>query len=962
MQNEIKKNLLVGMSGLLALTTAVLATAEGAGDADKLEEIVVTGIRGSLQQSLNIKREASGVVDAITSEDIGKFPDSNVAESMQRIPGVSIQRSGTRGDATGITVRGFGGDFNETLVDGRHISTATGGRSVDFSTVGSDFVGGLMVMKTPDVTLSTSSIGATVNISYPKPFDHPGLRAAASISGNEQSHANKINPTIGGLFSNTFANDTLGILIDGIYTKRDTTTNHVNIPGWEGSTHLWSCQKLGNTCPPPDSNGNAVYSGTESIAWYPQQFNGEQQQTTEKRIDGRLAFQWHPNDKIMLTLDDNYERQDIVTNSYGFGVWFNLGEFRNVQQDSNGTIVNFVDIGSSQENYPGDVMDLNAGINRSLFTTNQIGLNLDVAANDHLSYNVDVAYARSKQSPNGNGSDGADIGYGKGLGCNEGVVLTGDSSSNLPQLNAFGPNCNKALVLNPASIGSHVLVRTRQENTDTVKQGKFVVSWKQEGVKVDLGASYVSDEFSLQNSNTFANNFWQTFSGYGAPSGRSTGVGPLPTSLYKGTISTSGFINGFSGSEGLLPNLLVYNPMDLYSYLQGLGNPQTTNIPGYNYGCCGTNYTGSIDLQLDPGSIQNIKEKTLSFFFKTNFDSALGSMPYHVSMGVRKERTTISSGGVGRVPTLLAFSPGDPTLLTTTFGPSQPLVTNSDYDFLLPSFDVKLDLTNQLHVRLDASRTLTRAPVNFLTPVLNVGSLPRVGNLTANGGNPTLKPFLSDNVDIGLEWYYQDNSYAAIDYFSKKVTNFPVQGTQQQTINHVIDPSTTREAIYTVSQRVNGPDARVSGLEAAWQHVFGNSGFGYQVNVTLVTTNKPYDRNDISQSGFAVTGLANSANFVGFYDKNGIEVRLAVNHRNEYLLQFGQGQNNSQFGAEPVFVNTSTVFDLSASYRITPQLNVFLEGSNLTNQTYSTHGRFDNQFLDAFDYGRRFTLGARFKL
>src|SRR5688572_2107933 len=149
---------------LLALASGASAqTQEGssaAGNNSQLEEVVVTGIRESLQRNLDMKREATGVVDVISSEDIGKFPDSNVAASLQRIPGVSIQRSGMRGEPEGITVRGFGGDFNETLFDGRHISTAApsgtaaGGRAVDFSTVGSDFVGALHVLKTPDVMLS----------------------------------------------------------------------------------------------------------------------------------------------------------------------------------------------------------------------------------------------------------------------------------------------------------------------------------------------------------------------------------------------------------------------------------------------------------------------------------------------------------------------------------------------------------------------------------------------------------------------------------------------------------------------------------------------------------------------------------------------------------------------------------------------------------------------------------------
>jgi TonB-dependent receptor len=165
-----------------------------------------------------------------------------------------------------------------------------------------------------------------------------------------------------------------------------------------------------------------------------------------------------------------------------------------------------------------------------------------------------------------------------------------------------------------------------------------------------------------------------------------------------------------------------------------------------------------------------------------------------------------------------------------------------------------------------------------------------------------------------------------------------------------------------VSQRVNGPKATVDGVELAWQHVFGDTGFGYNANVTLVDTDRPYDKNDISQSGFAVTGLANSMNLVAFYDKNGFEARVAANWRDEYLLQFGQNQNNSAFGAEPTFVNSSLQFDVSTSYQLTEQLNVYFEALNVTGETMSTHGRFDNQMLDVFDYGRRFALGVRFRM
>src|SRR6185503_16486711 len=260
---------------------------------ENLDEIVVTGLIGSLQRNLDMKREASGVVDVITAEDIGKFPDSNVAASLQRVPGVSIQRSGTRGEPTGITVRGFGGDFNETLYDGRRISTATGGRSVDFSTVGADFVGSLTVMKTPDVTLSSSSIGATINIAFPKPLDSEGTRFVVSAAGTEQDESGSIQPSGGLLYSTTFADDTMGILADAIYTKRNTDTNRVFVSGWEGGKFA-PCQMTA-TCNPGDLDD----ADKTIVGWWQQQFGAEQSQVSDERIDARIAFQWKPSENTL---------------------------------------------------------------------------------------------------------------------------------------------------------------------------------------------------------------------------------------------------------------------------------------------------------------------------------------------------------------------------------------------------------------------------------------------------------------------------------------------------------------------------------------------------------------------------------------------------------------------------------------------------------------------------------------
>jgi iron complex outermembrane recepter protein len=977
MRMKYAQNALASASSLLALSIALPASAQAqaadAGNPENLEEIVVTGLIGSLQRNLDMKREASGVVDVITAEDIGKFPDSNVAASLQRVPGVSIQRSGTRGEPTGITVRGFGGDFNETLYDGRRISTATGGRSVDFSTVGADFVGALTVMKTPDVTLSSSSIGATVNVAFPKPLDRPGMHFSASAAGSEQEEAGSIQPSAGLLFSDTFAGETMGILVDAIYSKHETDANRVFVSGWEGGKFA-PCQLTPDCAPADLADANKTI-----IGWWQQQFGAEQSQVTDERVDGRIAFQWRPSDSTLLTIDDNFSRQKIETNTFGFGLWFGINDLRSVALDGNGTVTDYRQAGTP--------MDLNGGTENRELRTNQIGVNLQHSASDNLSFEADLSYAKSEQNPSGGGFDGADVGYGGALGFNMGVRVLGDSSDHLPEMTTYGPGGDTSRYLDPSIIGSHVLVRTFQENTDTIKQARFTTTWQQENLKLKAGASWLDDNFTLQGSNTFANNFWQTFAGYGAPSGRTSGV-PVPSAIYRGTIGTSGFIPGFSGASSLPPELLVYSPYDLYGFLQGLGNPWTQQINGFNYPGPNPNptnavptlanslarcapggdhpalcdYQASLDLALDPGSIQDITEQTWSVFVSASFDTEVGSKPFHFSAGIRREHTDVSSQGVGRLPTQLAVSPADPTLLTTTFSESQPITTESDYSFLLPSVDMKLEITDAWHLRFDASRTLTRPAINFLTPVLNVGALPRVGALTATGGNPALKPYLSDNLDLAVEWYYGQNAYFSVDAFLKDVTNFIVQGTQRQTINDVIDPTTGQPAIYTVSQRVNGPDATVSGWEIAWQHVFGDSGFGFNANATFVDTDKPYDRTDLSQSGFAVTGLANSANLVGFYDKHGFEARVAANWRDEYLLQFGQNQNNSQFGAEPTFVNSSLQIDVSASYQFTENFNMYLEALNVTDDTLSTHGRFDNQMLDAFASGRRYAIGARIRL
>jgi iron complex outermembrane recepter protein len=966
----------LGLSGLalgsMAFSGQLYAADTATPSDSSLEEITVTGIRASLQQSLDIKRDASGIVDAISAEDIGKFPDSNLAAAMERVPGVTVTRSAmtltgvggtsTTGDPTQITVRGFGPQFNETLFDGRQVPTATGntGRGFNFGSIGSEFVSQVDVLKTPDATLSSGAIGATVNIKYPKPFDHPGMQLAGSLSGTDTTGENKVTPNASLLFSDTFADDRLGILVDAGYADTKVRSNHINIQGWEGGNPaagggLLACQLHGAaacavapgspTSPPPTISD-----------WFIQDYGIYQEHTDDKRVGGRFVLQARPIDGLEMTLDDNYFKETLVQQQQGFSAWFNNTGLTDVVQGADGTVTSFTQ--------PGTPTDFQAQINQSVTTTNTAGFNVKWDATAHTSYMFDAYNAVAKLNPGGQTSLDADIGYGNGPnGTSMGIIVPG--GNNLPYPTGFGPGGNAANFANPAFIGSHVLVESYNQNTDTLSQLKLEGSWHNEELKFKYGVQYTHDDEALR-AFTDLPYTWQMYAGYGPPPVGSGGVAPIPAGLISSTFGTgSNFISGWGNGALLPPAIIAANGYSILNYLQGLngagmnGANNTTvcsNLSG------GTPCTGKYIMYQNLGASQDITESTVSPYFSLALSEKVLDMPLKINIGARIESTHVISAGISSLPVgQLTIVPTDHTAYSFTPSPPVPISTESNYRYLLPNLDLGLYVTDSLKVRLDASRTLTRAPLSDMTPDLNVPSGQRVGSLTATGGNPTLLPYLSDNLDLGAEWYYAPNSYVSVDAFVKEVTNFVVGGTITQPINGVTLPGGA-PAIFSVTSQVNGPSAEVRGIELAWQYTIGDSGFGFQANATFVGTNKPYDPNNLSQSEFAVTGLANSYNFIPFYDKYGFQARVAVNHQASFLNSFGQTQNGSQFGIEPTFVNATTYVDFSTSYQINRHFNVYFTALNLTNQIYSTHGRFSEQILDVVETGRQFTLGIHAKL
>ena len=533
------------------------------------ETIIVTGIRGSLQRNLDAKRDAPGLIDAITSEDTGRFPDANLATALMRIPGVTVSRAVTSlsgiststGEPTQITVRGFGPAFNETLFEGRKISSGISYRGFDFSALNSDLVQEVDVLKSPNPSLSAGAIGATINVRYPKPLDNPGLRLVASASTTHSPEEGRFTPNGNILFSDTFAGDRIGLLLALAYAETKSRSNEATVWGWEG-TYLDPCQFAGasTTC------GATLTSDTSRPVWYVQDYGVYQIHNWQMRENAVAVLQWQPNEAVLATVNGNFSRNDLKEMQHGIAIWNNSSELRNVTTSADGTITGFV-----RANTP---TDFDGQYNEQVLQSHDIGANLRWTVGSRLMIVADVDTALSSLNPGGQFGDySVDVGYGPSTstgtnGSNIGVNVAAGGQHVLPYYTAYGPNGDADRFVDPTIIGSHVVVLISQRNRNITNQAKLEAAWDNGTERITAGFQYVANHLKLSNWQNFANNQWQAYAGYGPASnnyyttGLAAGVA-LPESLFTKSFSTANFIEGWSGSQALPASILSFDPRDV---------------------------------------------------------------------------------------------------------------------------------------------------------------------------------------------------------------------------------------------------------------------------------------------------------------------------------------------------------------------------------------------------------------
>ena len=708
--------------------------------------------------------------------------------------------------------------------------------------------------------------------------------------------------------------------------------------------------------------------------------------------------QFRPTDALEITVDGNFSRDDLMQDSLTYALWNSVGDMRNVKTSADGTITAFTRFG------PQDFDDVRS---QQIQQTYNVGVNAKLKVSDHITLVADYNQALAALNPGGRDhlqEVSAGIGYGPSdpvhgiYGSAYTVTQAGDH--NLPYYSGVGPSgdaskftgLNTGLTPDGSILGSHVMVVNNRNNTYLVNQARLETDFEYDNLKIKVGAQYQPNHFITHSFTDLfggSNNNWQVVSGYGPDSHNQLASGSnagfhLPASLFHGVkVPKSDSIPGWTApTGGVIPGLPITNAYDVYAYLNGKtgtsitcpvvgtdssGNP-IYGVPTPNGVNCGAltspaGFHGMIPSLMPDESMsqyQKLFEDNYAFYFSFASEAKVADMPLQINGGVRWEYTQMTASGFGTNLTNMLVTPGDLTAYNFILSAPTVVSVNNAYSYLLPNLDLNLAVTDDFHVRFDASRTMTRAPIANLTATVSYGG--RKGSLVATGGNPDLLPFLSDNVDIAAEWYYGENSYLSGDVFLKQVSNFVVNGTSTLVVPGVIDPNTGTNPIFSLRSVINGPTADVYGLEVAWQHVFEDSGFGYLINGTIVQTNKPYDPNNLLVSNFAVTGLADSMNTTIFYDKDGIELRFAANWRDTYLDRFGQGQGNGYFGTEPIFVNGSWDLSLSGGYDITDNIKAYFTASNLLDNSYSTRGRFPDQVYGVISVGRSYTAGLHFKL
>lgn len=914
-------------------------------DGEPVNEIVVTGFRESLQAALNVKKNAVAAVDVIVAEDIAKFPDQNLAESLQRVPGISIQRDGGEGRA--ITVRGLGAQFTRVRVNGLEtIATSTDGassnrdRAFDFNVFASELFSSIVVHKTAEASLDEGSLGAVVDLNTGNPLaGKAGLTGALSLVGSYNDLSDNVGPRVAGLLS--WRNDagTIGASVSAAYSKTDTLELGNNTVRWAqarfDSVNGTPCFYSSATSTTPSANSGGVYRSSAAcdqaaLAFHPRIPRYGEIGHDRERLGLTGSLQFAPTDSTTISLDGLYSSfKEDREEKWGEVLLRSLErsiDVVNPTYDTNGNMISATlnDAYVRTEHY----------LRQSETEFYQFGGRIEQDFGD--SFRVSALGGLSKSN--------ADIPV-------ETTIVFDDRDSQgykydytnmaFPVLTFGTPSVSSPSTFQLAEI------RDRPSNvTNRFKTAQLRAEWD------------VADGFTVKMGGV-----WRRFDFASRAFQRDTAVcGNGGTSL---VTSTSGTITCSPSS--------LFGPTAVYGFpvtaalselftLGNAGQPAGTTtewlIPNLE---AATAFTGLYNLnpRVDAGNTRQVRETTKGLYLEFNFKGDLFGMEYAGNAGTRYVKTTQFSQASNGVN-----------------------VTRS-YDDWLPSFNVAFYPAQDLIVRGAIGKTMTRPSLGNLNPAGSVDGF----NLRATFGNPYLDPYRATNFDASVEWYFAPQALLSIAGFVKKIESFPVSGAYNATLPQLglgrdalatsspayinYDPN----QLYTVSSQVNGTGATLKGVELAAQiplSAFTEASFiknfGVLANATFITSDADYTVQgpSVVPGGSNVTATRNATLFgvskrayngTLYYDDGRLSARVSASYRSRYIdANSGTGNVFEGYGA-------TTNIDASLRYKLFEWLELSVEGNNLTDEYRYRYTDFDaDRNYENNHFGRTILFGARMKI
>ena len=924
-------------ASLAALAVSPAHAQDAASDANDTvateDEIVVTGFRASLDKALDVKRESVAAVDAIVAEDIAKFPDQNLAESLQRIPGITIQRDG--GEGRGITVRGLGSQFTRVRVNGLEtVATSTDGasanrdRAFDFNVFASELFSSIVVHKTASAELDEGSLGAVVDLNTGNPLaGKSGFTAALSAQASYNDLSEKAGPRVAGLLS--WVNDagTLGFAVSAAYSDQKTLELGNNPVRWAQArfdsvdgTPCWTTNNAGGTYV-PSAACNEV-----SLAFHPRIPRYGEIAHDKKRLGITGSIQFAPTDATKISLDGLYS------------------SFKHQRRERWGEVLlrsNERSINVSDYEIDGDNNLISATLDDAWVRTEhylrqaktefyQFGGSWDQDVSDNFRFTLLGGLSKSTASIPlettlvFDDRDAQDYRY--------------DYSNMARPVLTFGTS-----VTDPANFQLAEIRDRPSEVENKFRTAQLRTEWDvADGFTVKAGAVYRRFDFTsiafTRDTVVCGNGGVDRVLGTLACS-PSSAFGPAAVYGFPVTASLAEmFTLGKAGqpagttTEWLVPNLEA-----------------------------GTAFTGLYNRTpaLDAGNNRSVREEVKGGYLQFDAKGELGGLRYALNAGLRYVHTDQTSSGLSS---------------------GAAVTVERSYEDWLPSMNLALFPHDDVIIRAAVADVMTRPTLGNLTPGGSVDGF----NYRINYGNPFLDPFRATSYDLAFEWYFAPQSIFSVALFKKDIASFPVSTTTSGTFastglpTSIIPPSSPAAInpegqLWTINSIGNGEGASLKGVEVSLQAPFTFlpgflSNFGGIANATFVDSDADYSvaGPSIVPGGANVGAIRNGTLFnlskrayngTLYYDDGKFSARASISYRSRYA--------DANSGTGNVFEGYGSTINVDASmrYAITDNIELSIEGINLTDEYRYRFTDIDaDRNYENNHFGRTFLFGARVKI